>query len=245
PRPRSEPRAAVTLCPTVIVDGLLCASSTAPEATFTLPTTPPSWPRRTGYETSYLLPSAVVSAPKPLSVPKALRNLALSLRRAQALVGKPSAGRWGSASSASNCVALQDRPVKGSFAVANAMAQAPPLTVPPFQAVSGSYRMRHLYASPGSRKEPPPCLLSRNALHALCMPLASWPTHCQRPGSRARWRCRCSAGGSEPPVLFYSFYTGLSYHEEARIRDFYEPGDDKVVYWKNLHSESPRADSAG
>src|SRR5208283_144603 len=75
------------------------------------------------------------------------RNLALSLRRAQALVGKPSAGRWGSASSASNCVALQDRPVKGSFAVANAMAQAPPLTVPPFQAVSGSYRMRHLYAA--------------------------------------------------------------------------------------------------
>ena len=125
------------------------------------------------------------------------------------------------------------------------MAQAPPLTVPPFQAVSGSYRMRHLYASPGSRKEAPPCLLSRNALHALCMPLASWPTHCQRPGSRARWRCRCSAGGSEPPVLFYSFYTGLSYHEEARIRDFYEPGDDKVVYWKNLHSENPRADSAG
>jgi len=36
-----------------------------------------------------------------------------------------------------------------------------------------------------------------------------------------------------------AFYTGLSYHEEARIRDFYEPGDDKVVYWKNLHSENP------
>ena len=31
--------------------------------------------------------------------------------------------------------------------VAEAMAQAPPLTVLPFQAVSGSYRMRHLYAS--------------------------------------------------------------------------------------------------
>src|SRR5260370_6759183 len=27
------------------------------------------------------------------------------------------------------------------------MTQAPPLTVPPFQAVSGSYRMRHPYAS--------------------------------------------------------------------------------------------------
>jgi hypothetical protein len=30
---------------------------------------------------------------------------------------------------------------------AEAMAQAPPLTVQPFQAVFGSYRMRHLYAS--------------------------------------------------------------------------------------------------
>jgi hypothetical protein len=44
------------------------------------------------------------------------------------------------ASSASDCVALQGRPVKGapSGRVAEAMAQAPPLTVPPFQAVSGS-----------------------------------------------------------------------------------------------------------
>jgi ribosomal protein S18 acetylase RimI-like enzyme len=31
-----------------------------------------------------------------------------------------------------------------------------------------------------------------------------------------------------------AFYTGLGYHEEARIRDFYEPGDDKVIYWKIL-----------
>jgi hypothetical protein len=53
----------------------------------------------------------------------------------------------GGASSAPDCVALQGRPVKGSFAVADAMAHAPPSTVPPFQAVSGSYRMRHLYAS--------------------------------------------------------------------------------------------------
>ena len=41
------------------------------------------------------------------------------------------------ASSASDCVALQDGPVKGapSRRVAKAMAQAPPLTVPPFRAV--------------------------------------------------------------------------------------------------------------
>ena len=39
PRPTSEPAAPVTLRPTVIVDGALCASSTAPAATFTLPTT--------------------------------------------------------------------------------------------------------------------------------------------------------------------------------------------------------------
>jgi GNAT superfamily N-acetyltransferase len=31
-----------------------------------------------------------------------------------------------------------------------------------------------------------------------------------------------------------TFYAGLGYHEEARIRDFYEPGDDKVIYWKAL-----------
>ena len=53
------------------------------------------------------------------------------------------------ASSATDYVALQDGPVKGapSGRVAEAMAQAPPLTVQPFQAVFGSYRMRHLYAS--------------------------------------------------------------------------------------------------
>ncbi len=30
------------------------------------------------------------------------------------------------------------------------------------------------------------------------------------------------------------FYRGLDYVEEARIRDFYEPGADKVVFWKTL-----------
>ncbi|MDQ2812868.1 MAG: GNAT family N-acetyltransferase [Actinomycetota bacterium] len=31
-----------------------------------------------------------------------------------------------------------------------------------------------------------------------------------------------------------AFYAALGYHEEARIRDFYESGDDKVIYWKAL-----------
>lgn len=31
-----------------------------------------------------------------------------------------------------------------------------------------------------------------------------------------------------------SFYRANGYVEEARIREFYEPGGDKVVYWKHL-----------
>ena len=40
---------------------------------------------------------------------------------------------------------LRDGPVK-------AMTKAPPLTVPPFRTVSGSYRMRHLHASASSQE---------------------------------------------------------------------------------------------
>lgn len=31
-----------------------------------------------------------------------------------------------------------------------------------------------------------------------------------------------------------AFYSARRFHEEARIRDFYGPGDDKVVFWKSL-----------
>jgi ribosomal protein S18 acetylase RimI-like enzyme len=31
-----------------------------------------------------------------------------------------------------------------------------------------------------------------------------------------------------------AFYDSLGYREEARIRDFYRAGEDKVVFWKSL-----------
>jgi len=31
-----------------------------------------------------------------------------------------------------------------------------------------------------------------------------------------------------------SFYDKLGYDEEARIRDYYDAGDDKVIFWKSL-----------
>jgi ribosomal protein S18 acetylase RimI-like enzyme len=32
-----------------------------------------------------------------------------------------------------------------------------------------------------------------------------------------------------------AFYSGLGYDHEATIREFYGPGDHKVVFWKQLH----------
>jgi hypothetical protein len=33
-----------------------------------------------------------------------------------------------------------------------------------------------------------------------------------------------------------AFYRNHGYAEEARIREFYGPGDDKVVFWKALYT---------
>ena len=41
-----------------------------------------------------------------------------------------------------------------------------------------------------------------------------------------------------------AFYLRLGYAEEARIRDYYRAGDDKVVYWKSLQTTDPVAEDA-
>ena len=37
------------------------------------------------------------------------------------------------------------------------------------------------------------------------------------------------------------FYAGLGYDEEARIRAFYGPEDDKIVFWKSLVTDTSRS----
>lgn len=38
-----------------------------------------------------------------------------------------------------------------------------------------------------------------------------------------------------------AFYRKTGYNEEARIRDFWVPGDDKVVFWKSLDEKAGQA----
>lgn len=40
--------------------------------------------------------------------------------------------------------------------------------------------------------------------------------------------------GTDDYKIARSFYESVGFVEEARIRDFYSPGEDKVVYWKRL-----------
>lgn len=40
-------------------------------------------------------------------------------------------------------------------------------------------------------------------------------------------------------ALTREFYAKLGYAEEARIRQFYGPDDDKVVFWKSLATDAP------
>ncbi len=38
-----------------------------------------------------------------------------------------------------------------------------------------------------------------------------------------------------------SFYARIGYHQEARIRDFYDAGDDKIIFWKTLTAKDTQA----
>ena len=41
--------------------------------------------------------------------------------------------------------------------------------------------------------------------------------------------------GTDDFILTRKFYEKLNYHKEAVIRDFWDEGDDKVIYWKKLN----------
>lgn len=48
--------------------------------------------------------------------------------------------------------------------------------------------------------------------------------------------------GMETFTATRAFYRRNGYDEEARIRDFYGPGDDKIVFWKALQPLSGEAE---
>jgi hypothetical protein len=43
--------------------------------------------------------------------------------------------------------------------------------------------------------------------------------------------------GSDGYEATRRFYRNHGYDEEARIREFYGPSDDKVVFWKALYTD--------
>jgi ribosomal protein S18 acetylase RimI-like enzyme len=47
--------------------------------------------------------------------------------------------------------------------------------------------------------------------------------------------------GLEQFELTWRFYRRNGYDEEGRIRDFYQDGDDKVIYRKRLQADDPAA----
>ena len=53
-------------------------------------------------------------------------------------------------------------------------------------------------------------------------------------GARGQRVLIAETSGTDEFAGTRAFYARAGYTEEARIRDFWGPGDDKVVFWKSL-----------
>jgi ribosomal protein S18 acetylase RimI-like enzyme len=58
--------------------------------------------------------------------------------------------------------------------------------------------------------------------------------HLRSAGEQAARVLVVETSSTEQYVAASAFYRARGFDEEARIRDFYGPGDDKVVFWKSL-----------
>ena len=56
----------------------------------------------------------------------------------------------------------------------------------------------------------------------------------RRRGSDVAKLLLIETSGTDGFAATRNFYAKLGYTEEARIREYYGPGDDKIVYWKML-----------